>query len=123
MASTSQCKYCGSTITSLDKCCPNCGAPITGEKCEYCGTVIYDFSVIDINKPSYIKMRFNDRLFIFCAILKNATMTTENSNERYFCDDQPIFSIPRISMSISAEFDVVERNGVLVTERRADENC
>lgn len=19
--------------------CPNCGAPITGEKCEYCGTV------------------------------------------------------------------------------------
>ena len=103
--------------------CPNCGAPITGEKCEYCGTVIYDFSVIDMNKPSYIKMRFNDRLFIFCAILKNATMTTENFNERYLCDDQPIFSIPRTSMSISAEFDVIEKDGILVTERVTDENC
>jgi len=30
MASTSQCKYCGSTITSSDKCCPNCGAPNEG---------------------------------------------------------------------------------------------
>lgn len=27
MPSTSQCKYCGSTISSSDKCCPNCGAP------------------------------------------------------------------------------------------------
>lgn len=22
--------------------CPNCGAPITGPKCEYCGTVFWD---------------------------------------------------------------------------------
>lgn len=22
--------------------CPNCGAPITGDKCEYCGTVFMD---------------------------------------------------------------------------------
>ena len=21
--------------------CPNCGAPITGERCEYCGSVLY----------------------------------------------------------------------------------
>ena len=30
MASTSQCKYCGSTVSSSDKCCPNCGAPNEG---------------------------------------------------------------------------------------------
>lgn len=103
--------------------CPNCGAPVTGEKCEYCGTVIYDFSVIDINKPSYIKMRFNDRLFIFCAILRSAVISTENYYERYFCDDLEFCNAPRVDMSISAEFDVIEKDGVLVTERRADENC
>lgn len=27
MASTSQCKYCGTTIPSSDECCPTCGAP------------------------------------------------------------------------------------------------
>ena len=30
MASTSQCKYCGSTVSSSDLCCPNCGAPNDG---------------------------------------------------------------------------------------------
>lgn len=30
MASTSQCKYCGSAVSSSDKCCPNCGAPNEG---------------------------------------------------------------------------------------------
>lgn len=30
MASTNQCKYCGSTVSSSDTCCPNCGAPNEG---------------------------------------------------------------------------------------------
>ena len=30
MASTSQCKYCGSTVSSSDEHCPNCGAPNEG---------------------------------------------------------------------------------------------
>ena len=30
MASTSQCKYCGSTVSSADEHCTNCGAPNEG---------------------------------------------------------------------------------------------
>ena len=30
MASTSQCKYCGSTVSSKEKVCPGCGAPNEG---------------------------------------------------------------------------------------------
>ena len=30
MASTSQCRYCGSTVSSSDQRCPNCGAPNEG---------------------------------------------------------------------------------------------
>ena len=30
MASTSQCKYCGSTVSSSEKTCPSCGAPNEG---------------------------------------------------------------------------------------------
>ena len=28
--------------------CPNCGAPLVSEKCQYCGTLFYDFSAIEI---------------------------------------------------------------------------
>ena len=30
MASTSQCPYCGATVSSEDKYCPGCGAPNEG---------------------------------------------------------------------------------------------
>ncbi len=43
--------------------CPNCGAPIVGERCEYCGTVFYDFSCIDVNSPCWIKIRYGDNVF------------------------------------------------------------
>ena len=31
--------------------CPNCGAVITGNRCEYCGTLFYDLTEIDPLKP------------------------------------------------------------------------
>ena len=39
--------------------CPNCGAPINGPRCEYCGTT---FNLIDINyeKPKVIELRTKD---------------------------------------------------------------
>ena len=99
--------------------CPNCGAPITGEKCEYCGTVIYDFSVIDMDKPSYIKMRLNGKLLIFHAILKNVSINTGNYFDHYYGDNQVIVSVQNnVGMSISADFDVIEKDGVLITEMR-----
>lgn len=46
--------------------CPVCGAPVEGEKCEYCGCVIYDFAVIDFEHPCYIKLRvpYNGKEYI-----------------------------------------------------------
>ena len=42
--------------------CPVCGAPVDGEKCEYCGCVIYDFATISTDKPCYIRMRMPDAI-------------------------------------------------------------
>lgn len=36
--------------------CPVCGAPVDGEKCEYCGCVIYDFANISTEEPRYIRL-------------------------------------------------------------------
>ena len=40
--------------------CPVCGAPVEGEKCEYCGCVIYDFANISTEEPRYIRMKINN---------------------------------------------------------------
>ena len=41
--------------------CPNCGAPITGIQCEYCGTMFYDFAEISDNAPKYLRLDFNGK--------------------------------------------------------------
>lgn len=93
--------------------CPNCGAPIMGERCEYCGTVFYDFSVIDSEKPSYIKMKIHGKLYIFKALLTNVDMKILNEPEYFYYDNIPVqfFQIPE--MTISTEFKVIEDNDIL----------
>jgi len=36
--------------------CKNCGAVLTGNKCEYCGTQYFDFCEVKPNKPVYIQV-------------------------------------------------------------------
>ena len=62
--------------------CPNCGAPITGEKCEYCGTLFYDFASIELYKPSYIRIKYNGKLIIFKALPTCINMTQEYPSMR-----------------------------------------
>lgn len=62
--------------------CPCCGAPITGNSCEYCGCVIYDFADIDLNGgPSYI--RVNTPYGIFSA----KVISTSQSNIEISSDE------------------------------------
>lgn len=37
--------------------CPNCGAPVKGHKCDYCGTIIFDFATIEVDKPFWISIK------------------------------------------------------------------
>lgn len=39
--------------------CPNCAAPIIGDRCEYCGTLFLDFSYIPLDEPFYLRVRTN----------------------------------------------------------------
>lgn len=59
--------------------CPNCGAPIDSEKCEYCGTVFIDFAAMDADKPFFMKIKKDDQVFIVKVRLMNASMHRDDS--------------------------------------------
>ena len=54
--------------------CPNCGAPIRGVECKYCGTMFYDFASIRDDRPTYIGVRVGDRNIAFRARMVSATI-------------------------------------------------
>lgn len=99
--------------------CPCCGAPITGNECQYCGCVIYDFADIDLTgKPSYI--RINTDYGIFCG---KVVSTSESSINLYNDTVDAVDSIGNImcrlnrniSCQISLKLDCVVDGGNLFT--------
>lgn len=59
--------------------CPNCGAPIQGEKCEYCGTILYDFSCIDIASPCFVKIKHNGLVLVSKMYVGDLSVTPHTS--------------------------------------------
>ena len=43
-----------------ERTCPNCGAPIVGFECPYCGATFYDFASLSFDKPVFIRYRNTD---------------------------------------------------------------
>lgn len=54
--------------------CPVCGAPIEGEKCEYCGCVIYDFANINLEGSSYVRFKVNGMYITMKVIAINPSI-------------------------------------------------
>ena len=97
--------------------CPNCGAPIVSEKCAYCGTLFYDFSTIDVDKPCYLKIKYQNAVVMLKAKVRRSelNMTTE-STTAYDILGVPIVKFPSSqSLDLSLDFECVPfDNNVLV---------
>ena len=105
--------------------CPNCGAPINEVVCPYCGTVFYDFTAIDSEKPTYIRMNMDGKQFVFKALMVSANIDLKQDEYPLFAD---IFADNRIvstnSAMVSIEFMILQDDeGVLmkVREKKDDD--
>lgn len=91
--------------------CPHCGAPIIGEKCGYCGAVLYDFSAIDVSneKATYLKLKLQKGLIVIAKArverleIEHATETTP-----LYADDVVIASTSSNEVTVSLKFSLLE---------------
>ena len=88
--------------------CPNCGEPITSIECPYCGSIFYDFATLDSNKPTYLRLIWNEQIVTTRVVLRS---TTVNIN---------YYNLPLIDIELMA---VPDDDGVTIRqERRTDES-
>ena len=88
--------------------CPNYGAPIRDTECPYCGSVFYDFATLNSTKPTYIRMRWDDKIITARALMRSATINMKWGG------------LPTIEIEFMA---VPDDDGVtLKQERRNDED-
>jgi hypothetical protein len=63
--------------------CPNCGAPITGDRCEYCGTQFIDCTV-KLDKPFYLKINPDGKTtYITKVFLEEMTIERDSDTFEY----------------------------------------
>ena len=87
--------------------CPNCGMPITGEKCEYCGTVFIDWAVIDANTPVYIKFRKDNKIMRAKCRVSSFCFNQTSEAESFYADGEVYATIPIERASFNVHFDLI----------------
>lgn len=93
--------------------CPNCGAPIEGEKCEYCGTVFLDFAAIQLGAPSYVKFKM-DNAYILARLVVTSLQIEPHTETVDYIDSlgRTLGSVVRgTSCGIKLEADAVAAPG------------
>ena len=89
--------------------CPNCGAPITGLKCEYCGTQFFDIADMEIGKPGYLRMKSGDSVYTFRAMPTNMDVHFCEPTYHLWANDTPIMHLPG-EVVINLEFHVINND-------------
>lgn len=96
--------------------CPNCGAPITGSKCGYCGSVFLDFLNLDMDSgaPTFVRIRFNDKVYIFKARPTSIDIHEYFDDLCLFGDNKVITTIrePNVELSLEMALTTMAPNEV-----------
>ena len=88
--------------------CPNCGAPIDSTQCPYCGTVFFDFAAIDTEKPTYIRVKHQNHLFTFKALMRDAEVIIDRNGCMALNGiGVPLLYIPSYSGSVDFHFEIL----------------
>lgn len=101
--------------------CPQCGAPITGTECKFCGAIFYDFSTLSMDKPCYIRLKTGKFINIFKAIVTRADFNIERSNDTVlYCDDNPYVTINAPKYSLDISMDILDDDGIFLTRKEIE---
>ncbi len=85
--------------------CPNCGMPIVNTKCEYCGTVFYDFADLDLDAPSYVRVKRGNDIFVFKAKVNKFSVTYEPVFADFYANND-VCHTARISEDVTIDISM-----------------
>ena len=93
-----------------NRTCPNCGAPLVGFECPYCGATFYDFANLSMDKPVYLRYRHtNGKVLLMKTYLTNMCLDVNSLQDEVVHLDFDVFSMRQQPLAtVSADFIVKE---------------
>ena len=103
----------------MSRNCPNCGAPIEGVKCPYCGTLLLDFADIDTSKPTFVRIKMDNRIFMVKVRVDDLTFQQSNDESVFYADSMPQFVVRKPELRIGLQMTALyDEDGIIL--RRKD---
>jgi len=95
--------------------CKNCGAPMDQmlAKCPYCGTRYLDLA-IDADKPFYVRVKKNDRIYEAKVMMRTLDMLTQENPIQVSAGMNNFYYAGTPSVYINTELEVIKDQEALV---------
>ena len=100
--------------------CPQCGAPITGTECKFCGATFYDFSTLSMDKPCYIRLKTGKVINMFKAVVTKADFNIERDDTTLYCDDRPYLVVATPKYSLDISMDILDNDGTFLIRKEIE---
>lgn len=100
--------------------CPNCGAPVVSNKCDYCGTYIFDFSQIKMGEPCWVSVELGDgHKRLLHVILNNASVDANYIEISYYADNTVVEELREPDITLDMSFNVIaeDKTGILAVTK------
>lgn len=87
--------------------CPNCGAVMNTDKCQYCGTILYDFACLDADQPFFIKIKKGNTVHRLKVCLTDLRFEMYRNVGTVYCEDNPFILMRKPDGELDLHFRVL----------------
>lgn len=96
----------------MEKVCPECGGVLNGDRCQFCGAVIIDMAVIDLDKPFFLKFKKDNMVHRAKVRISDFRFELYSDVDTLYYDNNPFTYLHVTPPTVSMEFTVVPTNNI-----------
>lgn len=97
--------------------CPNCGAPLNGVQCGFCGTYMYNVADLSAEKPTFIRLNLGGNWVMLRVLVTEFDLQNNMDPMSFYADDMVITSVSRPEWTLHMDMHVVpDEQGIYARE-------
>lgn len=87
--------------------CPNCGAPLGGIKCPFCGTYMYNVADLSAEKPTFIRLNLGGHWVMLRVLVTEFDLHNNSEPMSFYADDVAIETVTAPEWTLHMDMHVV----------------
>lgn len=87
--------------------CPNCGAPLNGVQCGFCGTYMYNVADLSAEKPTFIRLNLGGNWVMLRVLVTELELQNNYEPISIYADNAVIGTVSRPELTLHMDMHVV----------------